>query len=126
MNNNNKNKQNSIKDIPGLPRSAKGKRPQYFHDPAVDKLHIMLMTTIEELSVARDRIDTLERLIEKKGILKISEIENFEPNTQESLERTSRRIQYIKRVLKGITDEKDQLSKEKPLDFKEVVKVVSS
>ena len=42
-----------------LPRKAKGKRPQYFDDPAVDKLHLMLMAVIEELSVSRDRIDTI-------------------------------------------------------------------
>ena len=32
-----------------IPRKAKGKRPQYFEDPAVDKLHLMLMAVMEEL-----------------------------------------------------------------------------
>jgi hypothetical protein len=35
-----------------IPRSAKGKRPQYFDDPASDKLHFMIMALIEELSVS--------------------------------------------------------------------------
>ncbi|CAN0496703.1 unnamed protein product, partial [Laminaria digitata] len=88
-----------------MPRAAKGKRPQYFEDPAVDKLHLMVMALIEELSVTRDRLDTVERLIEKHGLFQVQEIEDYFPDLKADGERTGRRIAYIRRVTKGITDE---------------------
>ena len=51
-----------------LPRIAKGKKPQYFSDPAIDKLLWMTMTLMEELSVARDRIDTGSGLVENQNL----------------------------------------------------------
>jgi len=38
-------------------RIAKGKKPLYFSDPAIDKLLWMTLTIMEELSVTRDRLD---------------------------------------------------------------------
>ena len=116
----------SKENIKPLPRTAKGKRPQYFQDPAVDKLHLMLMAVIEELSVTRDRIETLERLINKHGLFNKEEIDSYEPDKNENMERATKRIAYIKRVFKSVTDEIEQLEKnENPLEFEEVVDVVS-
>ena len=110
-----------------MPRAAKGKRPQYFEDPAVDKLHLMVMALIEELSVTRDRLDTVERLIEKHGLFQVQEIEDFFPDLKADAERTGRRIAYIRRVMKGITDEIENLHGRDPaLEFDEVVDVISS
>jgi len=110
-----------------MPRAAKGKRPQYFEDPAVDKLHLMVMALIEELSVTRDRLDTVERLIEKHGLFQVQEIEDFFPDLKADAERTGRRIAYIRRVMKGITDELENLHGQDPaLEFDEVVEVISS
>ncbi|MEK9945361.1 MAG: hypothetical protein VW999_05180 [Alphaproteobacteria bacterium] len=110
-----------------MPRAAKGKRPQYFEDPAVDKLHLMVMALIEELSVTRDRLDTVERLIEKHGLFQVQEIEDFFPDLKADAERTGRRIAYIRRVMKGITDELENLHGQDPaLEFDEVVDVISS
>ena len=109
-----------------MPRAAKGKRPQYFEDPAVDKLHLMVMALIEELSVTRDRLDTVERLIEKHGLFDVAEIEDYFPNPGVDAARTGRRIAYIRRVMKGITDEIENLRGQEPaLEFDEVVDVIS-
>jgi chemotaxis protein histidine kinase CheA len=109
-----------------MPRAAKGKRPQYFEDPAVDKLHLMVMALIEELSVTRDRLDTVERLIEKHGLFQVQEIEDFFPDLKADGERTGRRIAYIRRVMKGITDELENLHGQEPaMEFDEVVDVIS-
>lgn len=113
------------RDLP-LMRAAKGKRPSYFKDPAVDKLHMMLMVVVEELSVARDRIDTLERLIEQHGLFDQEQVETYFPDTAADAERSARRIAYIKRIMKGVTDELEQFEREKdPLEFQEVVEIVS-
>jgi hypothetical protein len=109
-----------------MPRAAKGKRPQYFEDPAVDKLHLMVMALIEELSVTRDRLDTVERLIEKHGLFEVEEIEDYFPDLKADGERTGRRIAYIRRVMKGITDELENLHGREPaMEFDEVVDVIS-
>ena len=116
----------SEKDNVPLMRAAKGKRPSYFKDPAVDKLHMMLMVVVEELSVARDRIDTLERLIEQHGLFDQEQVETYFPDTAADAERSARRIAYIKRIMKGVTDELQQLERERdPLEFQEVVEIVS-
>lgn len=109
-----------------MPRAAKGKRPQYFEDPAVDKLHLMVMALIEELSVTRDRLDTVERLIEKHGLFQVEEIEDYFPDLKADGERSGRRIAYIRRVMKGITDELENLQGHEPaMEFDEVVDVIS-
>ncbi len=122
-------KRRSGKASPGparLPRTAKGKRPQYFLDPAVDKLHLMVMALIGELSVCRDRLDTVERLIEKHKLFTVQEIEDYMPDLKADAERTERRLAYLRRIMKGITDEIAQLTRKDPaLDFEEVVAVVS-
>ena len=118
-------KKSAAKRTP-MPRAAKGKRPQYFEDPAVDKLHLMVMALIEELSVTRDRLDTVERLIEKHGLFQVQEIEDFFPDLKADGERTGRRIAYIRRVMKGITDELENLHGQEPaMEFDEVVDVIS-
>ena len=93
-----------------LQRTAKGKRPQYFSDPTMDKLLSMSLVLMEELSVTRDRLDTVERLIEKHNLFPQDEIENFELTEAVDEERTERRMAYIARVLKCVQDEIEQLT----------------
>ena len=63
-----------------IARVAKGKRPIYFADPATDKLMSMLLTVVGELSVCRDRIDSLERLLQQKDIVAQGEVDSFTPD----------------------------------------------
>ena len=60
-----------------LPRTAKGKKPQYFQDPSMDKMLSMILTLMGELSVTRDRLDTVERLIEKNNLFNVEDIEEY-------------------------------------------------
>ena len=109
-----------------LRRTAKGKRPQYFHDPAVDKIHQMVLVLIEELSVTRDRLDAVERILEQRDVMKMSDVDAFIPDEAAEGERAARRQEYIRRVTKIFTDELAQLSGQDPsLEFDEVVKIVS-
>lgn len=113
-------------DVVRLRRTAKGKRPQYFHDPAVDKIHQMVLVLIEELSVTRDRLDAVERILEQRDVLKASDVDSFIPDEDAEGERAERRRDYIRRVTKIFTDELAQLSGRDPsLEFEDVVKIVS-
>jgi hypothetical protein len=93
-----------------LPRTAKGKKPQYFSDPTIDKLLSMVLALMGELSVTRDRLDTVENLIEKHGLFNIADIENYNIPEDVNEKRTERRSAYIARVLKTVQDELDALT----------------
>ena len=94
-----------------LPRTAKGKKPIYF-DSVTDKLLSMVLTLMGELSVTRDRLDTVERLIEKHKLFKQDEIEGYELSDEVNAIRTERRAAYIARVLKSVQDELDSLQQQ--------------
>ena len=91
-----------------LARVAKGKKPQYFSDPATDKLLWMTVTLMEELSMTRDRLDTIERLLDRKRVLRRQDIEAFEPSAQAAQEREARRTAYVERVLRAVQAELDE------------------
>ncbi|MBM4197665.1 MAG: hypothetical protein FJ197_11345 [Gammaproteobacteria bacterium] len=100
-------------------RTAKGQRPQNFQDPALDKLLGIAVSLAGEVSVLRDRVDTLERLIEKSGLFTRKEIESFEPGADARTERAADRIAYIERVLLAAHRELDEIDSgrvARPLD----------
>lgn len=83
-------------------KRAKGKRPEYFDDPGMDRMMSILMALVAELSVQRQRGDTLERLLEAKGVLSRSEIEGFMPDREAAYERGVATKAYIARVMRGV------------------------
>jgi predicted nucleic acid-binding Zn-ribbon protein len=91
-------------------KKAKGKRPIYFDDPQTDKLLAIVMTLAGEVSVLRERLDTLERLAQAKGILSIAEIEAYQPDEQTAQEREQQRTDYVARLLRVIEEEVDTFS----------------
>ena len=81
---------------------AKGKRPQYFDDPAVDRLLSMLMATVQELAVTRERLDTIERLLETQGTLSKSDIDAYRPDGEAANERGLAHRDLLSRVLRAV------------------------
>jgi hypothetical protein len=92
-----------------LARVAKGKRPQYFSDPAIDKLLAMTISLMEELSVTRDRLDTVERLLERKRLLPRTAIERFSPVPAVERERATRRAAFVDRVMRIVQAELQEM-----------------
>ena len=60
------------------------------------------MALVGEVSVLRDRLDTIERLVEAKGVLSREEIEAYQPDDVVFREREEWRSQYLERVLQAI------------------------
>ena len=81
---------------------AKGKRPEYFDDFATDRLMSIVMALVAEVSVLRQRQDTLERLLEAKGGVTRAEIEAYEPDAAAAYERGVETKAYIARVMRGV------------------------
>ncbi len=81
-----------------------GKRPYFLH-PEVERVMAITMAVAQELAVARDRLDTLERLLHSKGIVKRDEIEGFAPTPAESAERGLWIQEYLSRILRIVQQE---------------------
>ena len=86
-----------------------GKRP-YFLDREVERVLAIAMAAVQELAVARERIDTLERLLEAKGLLRREEIDAFEPNLAQAAERGLWMQEYLTRVLRIVQQEGEAIS----------------
>lgn len=84
-----------MSDNPSLPRKAKGDRPFFFDNPDVDKLLAMLMGLAGEVSVMRDRMDTIEHLAAERGLFNAADIEAFEPNAEVLQQRAVRRQEML-------------------------------
>ncbi len=92
-----------------MTKIAKGKRPVYLENPQTDKLLAIVMALTGEVSVLHERLDTIERLLEVKGILSASEIEVYEPDVKVTKEREQWRTEYIARVLRVVQEELENL-----------------
>jgi hypothetical protein len=98
-----------INDILLASNKAKGKRPYFLNDPAVERVLNITMAVATELAVARERIDTLERLLESKGVLSRQEIESFDPNAEQAAQRQRWHAEYIARILRIVQQEMEAI-----------------
>lgn len=85
-----------------IPKKVKGKRPVYLEKTDNDKLLAIIMALAGEVSVLRERLDTIEKLVVAKGIISSEDIENYQPDAQVNEEREQWRADYINRILRVI------------------------
>lgn len=83
-----------------------GRRP-YFLEPQVERVLAITMAVAQELAVARQRVDTMERLLLAKGVLVADEIEQFAPTPQAAAERAMWNQEYIARILRIVQQENE-------------------
>ena len=93
---------------------AKGKRPQFFEDPAVERLTSLAMALVAEVSVLRERLDTVERLLETKGSMSRADIAAYMPDKAAGDERGLATRAYVARVLRGFQQEVEALAADDP------------
>ncbi|MEO0419129.1 MAG: hypothetical protein AAF249_09705 [Pseudomonadota bacterium] len=82
-------------------KRAKGKRPEYFDEPAVDRLYSVVFAIAAELSALRERQDTVERLLDANGTISREDIESYKPDRQAVEERSLATRAYISRIMRG-------------------------
>ncbi len=83
-----------------LPRQTKGKRPHFFEDPSIDQMMTFLLELTTEVGVLRERLDTVERLLDSEGSVTRAAIEAYQPDAAAEQERAAWRDAYLKRVLR--------------------------
>jgi hypothetical protein len=98
-----------INDILLASNKAKGKRPYFLNDPAVERVLNITMAVAAEQAVTRERLDTLERLLESKGIVSREEIEQFTPTPEQAEQRQRWHAEYVARILRIVQQELEAL-----------------
>lgn len=104
-----------------LLRTPKGKRPQYFSAPDVDRLLAIVVSLVGEVAVLRDRLDAVERVAEKHDAFAQEEIEQFSPSAAEQATRDAWREQYLERVFRVVQTEREELTAGRGIDFDKVI-----
>jgi len=92
--------------LAGAGAKPAGKRP-YFLEPQVERVLAITMAMAQELAVARQRTDTLERLLMEKGVLSAGEIDTFIPNRGAAAERAMWNQEFIARILRIVQQENE-------------------
>jgi len=101
----------TVNDILMAGDKSKGGRPYFFDDPAVERVLNISMAIATEVAVVRERMDTIERLLEAKGILHQSEIEAFIPTDAQAEERQLWHARYAARIMRIIQQEVEAIAK---------------
>ena len=100
---------------------SQGTRPEYFSDPMNEQHFSMTTALMAELAVARERIDTLERVLENNGLLKRAEVEGFVPDEEAATERQTAQIEYSARIFRGLQQQVEAMQ-QKELSVEEMAK----
>lgn len=98
----------------------KGKRPQYFADPMAEQSYSICMALMAELAVARERIDTLERLLTSKGVLTRDEIDEYTPDAEAGQARQLAQVEYSARVLRPLQQQVEAMARQQDLSMDEM------
>ena len=94
-----------------LQKKAKGERPSYFEDPAIDKVLAITLALAGEAAVLRDRMDTIERLLEAGQPVSRAAIDGFVPDQTVRAERDAWREVFLGNVLRIVHQEREELAR---------------
>lgn len=87
----------------------KGKRPYFLDSQETERVMAITMAVAQELAVMRERLDTVERLLETKGVVTREDIESFTPTKEEANERGAWTQEYLARILRIVQQEIEAL-----------------
>ena len=79
----------------------------FFPDPNVDRVLGVVMELAAEVYVLRDRLTTVERVLERGGSLDRAELESYQPTADERAQRLVECNALIARILAPMTAESD-------------------
>ena len=84
---------------------ARGKRPYFLEDADAERVLSIAMAIAGELAVLRQRLDTIEELLETRGSLTREEIESFVPSPAHAAARGRWQQEYLARILRILQQE---------------------
>lgn len=94
-------------------RWAKGQpRPRYLQPDDLDKMMLMFVALMSEVSALRDRLDTHEAVADFGGSPTTEAIEAYALTHERHQAREANRHAMLTRVLRAITEERDEAASE--------------
>lgn len=90
---------------------ARGKRPWFLEDKDSERVLNIVMALAQEVSVMRQRLDTVERLLETKDVITRADIEAFAPSKDEAAERGAWNQEFIARILRIVQQENEAVER---------------
>lgn len=78
-------------------------KKSWLGDPILDKVFQVVIRLAGELYVTKDRLTTLETIIEEKGLLDLSEIETYSKNAENNKKINEQRDEFIANLLEPLT-----------------------
>lgn len=91
--------------MPEIKRRSKGKQKAFFKDPATDKILNSLLVLLSEHWTLRQRVLTLEKLLEKNNVFAADELENMEVTEQTNAEFEGMRQKLLSDVFASLEQE---------------------
>ena len=105
--------------LAGASAKPAGKRP-YFMGPDTERVLTITMAVATELAVLRQRLDTVERLLEERGTITRADIEAYEPDKPAADERGAWTQEYLTRILRIMQQEREAIGKGKEVASEDV------
>lgn len=95
---------------------AKGKRPDFLGDPNAERMLSILLALAGEVSVLKQRLDTVERLLDAKGAINRADIETYVPDREAAYQRAVMTKEYVARIMRGVQQDMEAMqADEKPV-----------
>lgn len=88
----------------------RGKRPYFFAERDTERLMTIVMALAQEVAVMRERMDTIERLLDKNDVITRKDIETFKPSKAEAQERGAWTQEFLARILRILQQEQEALA----------------
>ncbi|MEM1380656.1 MAG: hypothetical protein AAGH41_08530 [Pseudomonadota bacterium] len=92
---------------------AKGKRPWFFDNPDTERVMNITLALMQEVAVIRERLDTVERLLERDGAVTRESIEAYTPDKAAADERGALMQEYIARCLRILQQDREAIDRGK-------------
>ncbi|MBK9009322.1 hypothetical protein [Novosphingobium sp.] len=92
----------------------KGRRPDFLGNTNEERMLSMLMALVAEVSVVRERLDTVERLLEAKGTISRADIEGYAPDLETGKERNRIIREYLARIMRPLQHELEATANPEP------------
>jgi hypothetical protein len=84
-------------------------------DPNVDRLFAMVLALGAEISKVDEKLDTVLRLLDRKGLVTVDETQNFEPDAAQQAARDAVRKMFIETLLAPFQAAADELGRKQGL-----------
>ncbi len=99
---------------------SKGKRPWFLENPDVERVMNINLALIQEVAVMHERMDTIERLLERGETVSKASIDAFTPTKEEADERGLWMQEYIARVFRIIQQDREAIARGKEASSEDV------